>query len=144
MYGYDGSDAEVFDRLDLNKRRALSLLASRLAALDLWRHVRRITNVYGEGGVGCEFVADQTLQSVLVARDDFTTRFARHADAEAGYLERRRPRGSLHLLLMNRAACSWSAHFDAHSPVASPLSVLRHLWHERLRGKRPAWHELQR
>lgn len=142
LYGYDNSDAKVFDWLDLDKQQALLLLALRLDALDVWRFVRCITNVYGAGGVGCEFVAASRLELSIAARKEFTSRFARHADVEAGYLERRRPRGSLHLLLMNRATCLWSAHFDAYSPVASPLSACLHLWHERLRKRHPAWHDL--
>lgn len=51
------SDAEAFDSWTLDKKQALLLLVERLYAKDLWSLVKRVTNVYGEGGVGLEFEA---------------------------------------------------------------------------------------
>ena len=51
------SDAAAFDSWPLDKKQALLLLADRLYAKDLWHLVKRVTNVYGEGGVGLEFEA---------------------------------------------------------------------------------------
>lgn len=144
LYDCGEADGVVFDSLATDKRRALLLIASRYDELDIWRHVRRVTNIYGTGGTGVEFFADNHFTARLDAHPDFTTRFARHRDSSAGYFERRRRRGALHLLRANAEGDSWSAHFDLHSPVASPLSFARHVWHERIRGVCPGWRDFDR
>lgn len=142
IYGFETSDGEIFDRLAHDKQLALQLLVERFVELKIWRFVLRVTNVYGIGGTGFEFVAADDFVEELSRRRDFTSRFARHTDAHRGFYERHRPRLSLHLLEMNEANASWSAHFDLHSPVASPSSLWRHLWHERMRGATPAAAEI--
>ena len=51
------SDAAAFDSWALDKKHALLLLLKRMEAKKLWHLVKRITNVYGEGGVGLQFEA---------------------------------------------------------------------------------------
>ena len=63
------SDAEAFDSWPLDKKQALLLLFDRLHAKDLWNLVKRVSNVYGEGGVGLEFEAWPRIQSTLVRRE---------------------------------------------------------------------------
>ena len=46
------TDAAAFDSWPLDKKQALLLLFDRLYAKGLWNLVKRVTNVYGEGGVG--------------------------------------------------------------------------------------------
>ena len=46
------TDAAAFDSWPTDKKRALLLLVHRLQAKGLWNLVKRVTNVYGEGGVG--------------------------------------------------------------------------------------------
>jgi len=142
MYGFGVSDEEVFDWLAHDKQQALQLLVERFVKLKIWRCVMRLTNVYGIGGIGCEFLATDNFAAELRRSSDFTSRFARHKNAHRGFYERRRPRLVLHLLQMKHLSGRWSAHFDLHSPVASLSSLWRHLWHERLRGATPAATEI--
>lgn len=142
IYGFETSDAEIFDWLEHDKQLALQLLTARFVELKVWRFVLRVTNVYGVGGTGIEFVATDDFAEKLSRRRDFTSRFARHTGAHRGFYERHRSHLSLHLLEMNHANALWSAHYDLHSPVASPSSLWRHLWHERLRGATPAAEEI--
>jgi len=119
------------------------LIMRRLTALNLWSAVRRIDNVYGEGGVGMYFTAWPFLESVLRRRRDFTRWFARHPDNHGGFLERTRPRAALHFLYIDNGERRWNVHFDLHSGVASPASTVRHLVHERLLGRRPDWTQIK-
>jgi hypothetical protein len=41
----------------IDKQQAMMLLVDRLQTKGLWHLVKRITNVYGEGGVGMQFEA---------------------------------------------------------------------------------------
>lgn len=138
IYDFEADDGEVFDWLTPDKQRALKLLVARFVEVNLWRFVLRVTNVYGKGGMGCEFLASDDLLAEMRCRRDFTSRFANHTDAHYGFYERHRPRLALHFLLMDHAKDVWSAHSDLRSPVASPASLVRHLWHERFRGSTPA------
>src|ERR1043165_9544890 len=82
------SDGDAFDSWPLDKKQALLLLLDRLDAKGLLNLVKRVTNVYGEGGVGIEFEASPKIHSTLSARRDFTTRFANHPDTSGGFYEK--------------------------------------------------------
>lgn len=138
---YGGVECEtVFDCLAVDKQRALLILARRFLALDLWDAVRRIENLYGEGGVGMSFSAWPSLRSRLETRRDFTALFASHRHAAKGFIERGTRSASLHLLYSDdRGQKSWEAHFDLYNPWASPLNAWRHLLHEKLHRRTPDW-----
>jgi hypothetical protein len=138
LYGID-DDARAFDALALDKQQSLLIFVRRLCELKLWRAVQRVTNVYGEGGVGIEFVASQELRARLRQSRRFTSRFAAHRDTAEGFYELRRRTAALHFLHLRRGGREWSAHFDLYAPLASPASALRHLWHEKLRRETPNW-----
>ncbi len=142
LYGHaDGRAA--FDALDADKQQALLLFAERLGELDLWREIERIENVYGTGGVGMDLRARPALAQALTAHESFTARFASHGDCAEGFFERGRTRAALHFLRMKGDGALWSIHFDLHAPAASPLSALRHLWSEKLRGETPDWQTIK-
>lgn len=141
LYG-GGSDSAVFDSLAVDKQMALLLFLRRLRNLDLWGEVLKVTNVYGEGGVGVEFVGAPTLKSRLRDDANFTARFATHRRAAEGYFERGKRRGALHVLRARRGGDVWSAHFDLYGPAAGLPSALRHLWYEKLVGTTPGWGEI--
>lgn len=152
---YDQPDDEqAFDALAVDKQQALLILARRFLELDLWEAVRRVENVYGEGGVGMSFAAWPMLKSGLERRGDFTRRLAAHKGTSGGFMERGKTSAALHLLYVdgperangtdnrahtNGAMRRWAAHFDFYNPWASPLSAWRHLLNEKLRGERPDW-----
>jgi hypothetical protein len=139
LYGH-ASDESAFDSLAEDKREALLIFVRRFSRFGLWRWVGRVTNVYGEGGVGIEFVAREEFFAALGSHPRFTPRFAGHGPATAGgFYEKRRARAALHLLRMRAAPGLWAAHFDGHGPLAGPFSLLRHLWHEVVRGRTPGW-----
>jgi hypothetical protein len=138
LYGNE-RDEDAFDNLGVDKQQALLLLSGRLRELRLWSSVRWVENVYGVGGVGMNFRAWPELLSILRRRKDFTARFARHRDNAGGFLERGRPRGSLHFLYQAGAERLWAVHFDLYNPWSSPLGALRHLLYEKLRGETPDW-----
>jgi hypothetical protein len=135
------SDAAAFDALALDKQHALLLLLRRLGRLDLWQMVRRVTNVYGAGGVGLSFDAWPVVLSTLKRRRDFTRLFAKHGDTTGGFYERGRATAVLHFLYVDRppSARTWAVHFDLYSPVHSLLSLLRHVRHEVLAHRPPDW-----
>lgn len=135
------SDRAAFDALALDKQRALLLLLRRLRRLELWQMVRRVTNVYGTGGVGMSFDAWPIVLSTLRRRSDFTRLFAKHRDTTGGFYERGRAAAVLHFLYVDRpqAERAWAVHFDLYSPVHSLLSLLRHVRHELLARMTPDW-----
>jgi hypothetical protein len=141
LYGA-ASDGGAFDALAVDKQQALLIFVETLSRLKLWVEVARVTNVYGEGGVGIEFEAARGFSKRLRRSEVFTTRFARHRDTAEGYREKGRRTAALHFLRARPRARLWSAHFDLYSPNASPLSALRHLWHEKLRARTPGWREI--
>lgn len=150
LYGQSrGGDAGVFDSLACDKQQALLLLTKRLVSLKLWHEVRRVTNVYGEGGVGISFEAAPRLAALLRLRKDFTSLFAGHGGGWQGFRELRRPRAPLHFLYRAgeeggaRLDEEWSVHFDLYNPLSTPLGALRHLYYESLRGVTPDWREIQ-
>jgi hypothetical protein len=136
LYG-GANDAEVFDALTPDKQRALLILARRLLELRLWDAVRRVENLYGEGGVGMHFLAWPNLRSRLRRRAAFSTWFATHRNTSLGFMERGRRLGSLHVLYIE--GCRWEAHFDLYNPWASPANAWRHILHEKIRREVPDW-----
>jgi hypothetical protein len=140
LYG-GARDETIFDALAVDKQQALLILVRRFLTLDLWDAVRRIENLYGEGGVGMNFLAWPFLKSRLERRAEFTTWFARHRNTTVGFIERgTATRAALHLLCRDNAATeSWEAHFDLYNPWTSPLNAWRHLLHEKIRRETPDW-----
>src|ERR1051325_888366 len=124
------SDAAAFDSWPLDKQQALLLLLKRMQAKKLWHLVKKITNVYGEGGVGIQFEAWPMIESTLSRRDDFTRRFANHKDTTGGFYEKERAAAVLHFLFQEGEPRTWYVHFDLHSPVHSPASAWKHLRRE--------------
>lgn len=133
------SDAAAFDSWPIDKQQALLLLMDRMQAKNLWNVVKRVTNVYGEGGVGLQFEAWPMIQSTLERRRDFTRLMANHKDTTGGFYERRRGAAVLHFLFQEGEPRTWYVHFDLYSPVHSPASAFRHLRHEFLGKVRPDW-----
>ena len=133
------SDAEAFDSWALDKKHALLLLFDRMQSKDLWRLVKRVTNVYGEGGVGLQFEAWPMIESTLSRRRDFTRRFANHSDTSGGFYEKQRDVAILHFLFQEGEPRIWYVHFDLYSPINSPGSAWRHLRHEMLSKVKPDW-----
>lgn len=141
LYG-ETSDGAAFGALAVDKQQALLIFVERLGRLKLWAKVTRVTNVYGEGGVGIEFEAARGLSKRLRLSRQFATRFAAHRGTAEGFSEKGRRTAALHFLRPSPRGRSWAAHFDLYAPFASPLSALRHLWHEKLRGRTPRWEEI--
>jgi len=133
------TDAAAFDSWPLDKKQALLLLFHRMYEKGLWNLVRRVTNVYGEGGVGLEFEAWPKIESTLSRRRDFTRRLANHGDTSGGFYEKNRDTVILHFLFQEGEPRRWYVHFDLYSPVHSPRSVFRHLRHEYLGKTKPDW-----
>lgn len=138
MYG-GANDESVFDQLAIDKQQALLILVRRFLILRLWEMVRRVENVYGEGGVGMNFRAWPCVKSTLERRGDFTTWFANHRDTSCGFIERGTRHAALHILCSDSKERRWAAHFDLYNPLASPLNAWRHLLHEKFRGETPGW-----
>jgi hypothetical protein len=138
MYG-GGNDEQVFDSLAVDKQQALLILMRRLQELKLWDSVRRIENLYGEGGVGMNFDAWPLLTSTLARIGGFSSWFAKHKGTAGGFIERRPGRGALHILYRDSGTRHWEAHFDLYSAWASPMNAWRHLLHEKLRKETPDW-----
>jgi hypothetical protein len=141
LYG-QARDESAFDALAVDKQQALLIILRRWRELKLWDTVRRVENVYGEGGVGMNFSAWPLLESTLLRRGNFTTRFATHRDTTKGYLERGRARAALHILYVDDGHRRWAAHFDLYNPWSSPLNAWRHLLHEKIRGETPGWRNI--
>ena len=133
------SDAAAFDSWPLDKKQALLLLLTRMDAKKLWHLVKRITNVYGEGGVGLQFEAWPMIESTLSRRNDFTRLMANHKDTHGGFYEKQRAAAVLHFLFKEGAPRTWYVHFDLFSPVHSPGSAWRHLRHEFMGKVKPDW-----
>lgn len=140
LYGA-ARDEEGFDALAFDKQQALLILMRRFIELKLWETVRRVENVYGEGGVGMNFDAWPMLHSALERRRGFTSRFANHGDTTGGFIERGVGRASLHLLYVDKEGEQrrWAAHFDLYNPWASPANAWRHLLNEKFRHYTPDW-----
>ena len=133
------SDEAAFDSWPIDKQQALVLLAQRLNEISLWHLVKQVTNVYGEGGVGIQFLAWPMIESTLKRRPDFTRRFANHNDTSGGFYEKKRAGAVLHFLFQEGDPRQWYVHFDLHSPVYSFSSAFKHFRHEYIGGVRPDW-----
>jgi hypothetical protein len=133
------SDEDAFNSWTMDKQQALMLLIGRLHEKGLSHLVRQITNIYGEGGVGMQFLAWPMIYSTLSRRRDFTRLFANHKDTTGGFYEKGRRDAVLHFLFQEGNPRTWYVHFDLYSPVHSPASALKHLRHEFLQGVRPDW-----
>lgn len=144
LYGH-ATDESAYDSLAEDKRQALLIFVRRFSRFGLWQGVARVANVWGEGGVGIDFAAREGFDLLLASHPRFTPRFAGHGGKTAGgFYEKRRARAALHFLRMRDAPNSWAAHFDEHGPVAGPVSLLRHVWHEALMGRTPGWRAIRR
>ena len=137
------SDEEAFEALSVAAQQALFLILSRLRAKDLWSLVIRISNVWGEGGVGFEFTAWPMVKSTLSRRKDFTTLFANHRDTNGGFYEKGRAGSVLHFLYVDGTPRKWSLHFDLYNPIHSPVCTWLHLRHEVLSKVKPDWRMVQ-
>lgn len=133
------TDAAAFESWPIDKQQALLLLLDRIHAKGLWHVVKRISNVYGEGGVGLQFEAWPMIESTLVRRRDFTRLMANHKHTTGGFYEKKRGAAILHFLFQEGEPRTWYVHFDLYSPVHSPGSVYRHLRHEFLGKVKPDW-----
>jgi hypothetical protein len=133
------SDSAAFDSWGTDKQQALLLILHRLRAKQLWHLVKKITNVYGQGGVGMGFLAWPMIESSLMRRRDFTRLFANHKDTTAGFYEKGRSEAVLHFLYQEGDPRQWYVHFDRFSPVYSPVSALKHFRHEFLGDLKPDW-----
>lgn len=140
---YGEEDRRAFDVLAVDKQQALLLFGERLRALNLWPEIVSVENVYGLGGVGLNIRARPTLAATLAAHERFSSRFAAHGDTAGGFYETGRARAALHFLRMHGDAPLWSIHFDLHSPAGTPLSLLRHFWHESWRKETPDWRAIK-
>jgi hypothetical protein len=133
------TDAAAFDSWPVDKQQAMLLVLGRLQAKSLWHLVKQIADVYGEGGVGIQFVAWPMIESTLSRRKDFTRLFANHKDTSGGFYEKNRSEAVLHFLFQEGDPRRWYVHFDRYSPVHSIFSALRHLRHEFIGGLTPDW-----
>jgi hypothetical protein len=138
------SDEEAFASLSVDKQQALLLISARLRVLGLWELIRKVTNVYGEGGVGIEFIPWPLMKVTLSRRRDFTHRFAKHRDTTGGFYETGRASAILHFLYVVGEPWKWYVHFDLYSPIHSPFSALSHFRHEFFGKVRPDWRTIQR
>jgi len=133
------TDAAAFDSWPLDKKQGMLLLLERLESKGLWHLVKRVTNVYGEGGVGLGFEAWPMVESTLSRRDDFTRFLANHKGTSGGFYERKRREAILHFLFQEGEPRRWYVHFDLYSPVYSLASALKHFRYELLGKLRPDW-----
>jgi hypothetical protein len=138
------SDEAAFNGLAIDKQQTLLIMAARLKAKDLWQVIRKIENVYGEGGVGLAFDAWPIVESTLRTRKDFTSFLANHKDTTAGFYEKGRADAVLHFLFVEGVPRKWYVHFDLYSPVYSPLSALKHLRYEFIGKLTPDWRMIQK
>lgn len=141
MWGAE-TDEAAFNSWAPDKKYALLLLLHRMRVKELWHLVKRIDNVYGEGGVGLQFEAWPMIESTLARRADFTRRFANHNDTAGGFYEKGRDEAVLHFLFQEGKPRIWYVHFDLYSPVHSPGSAWKHLRFEFLSKTKPDWRRI--
>ena len=133
------SDEAAFNSWTLDKKHGMLLLLKRMEFKGLWGLVKRVTNVYGEGGVGLQFEAWPMIESTLKRRSDFTRLFANHKDTAGGFYEKHRRDAVLHFLFQEGQPRTWYVHFDLYSPVHSPRSMWKHFRHEFVGKVKPDW-----
>lgn len=147
LYGQP-NDRAAFDALAPDKQQALLIISRRLRELSLWWCVRRVENVYGEGGVGMNFSAWPALRAALARHPLFTPRWADHGDSAGGFRERGRKFAALHFLRAwakpGEEFPRWSVHFDLYNPLASPANALRHWVREARRSETPDWQTIDK
>lgn len=138
------TDGAAFDSWTVDKKQGMLLLLHRLQSKGLWHLVKKVTNVYGEGGVGLQFEAWPMIESTLKRRRDFTRLFANHKDTTGGFYERQRGDAVLHFLFQEGEPRTWYVHFDLYSPVHSPGSMWNHFRHEFVGKVTPDWRMIAR
>jgi hypothetical protein len=136
------SDEAAFNNFPEDKQQALLILVSRLGEKGLWQVIRKIDNVYGEGGVGIGFSAWPVIISTLKRRKDFTRFMANHKGT-GGFYERGRPDAVLHFIYEDGLPQKWCVHFDLYSPVHSLLSAFKHLRFEFFGKLTPDWRMIE-
>lgn len=137
------SDEAAFNNFALDKQQALLIILWRLREKEIWQVVKKIDNVYGEGGVGIGFYAWPFIISTLTRRKDFTRLMANHKDTTGGFYEKGRADSVLHFLWVDGEPQKWYVHFDLYSPVHSPASALKHLRYEFIGKLTPDWRMIQ-
>lgn len=137
------TDEAAFDGCAVDKQQTLLLLVSRLQAKKIWHVIRKIDNVYGEGGVGIGFSAWPLVESTLRGRKDFTRFLANHKDTTGGFYEKGRAEAVLHFLYVEGEPRKWYVHFDLYSPVHSLASAFKHLRYEFIGKLTPNWRMIQ-
>jgi hypothetical protein len=137
------SDEDAFNGCPVDKQQTLLLMVARLREKNLWHIIRKIDNVYGEGGVGIGFSAWPIAESTLSHRKDFTSFMANHKDTTGGFYEKGRAEAVLHFLYVDENPRKWYVHFDLYSPVHSPVSAFKHLRHEFIGKITPHWRMIQ-
>jgi hypothetical protein len=138
------TDEAAFNSCAVHKQQTLLIMVSRLQAKSLWQVIRKIDNVYGEGGVGISFTAWPFVKSTLAGRKDFARFLANHQGTTGGFYEKGRADAILHFLYVDGKPEKWYVHFDLYSPVYSPVSALKHLRYEFLGKLTPDWRMIQR
>jgi hypothetical protein len=137
------SDEAAFNGCAVDKQQTLVIMVSRLHSKGLWHVIRKIDNVYGEGGVGISFSAWPLVESTLRGRKDFTSFMANHKDPHGGFYEKGRADAVLHFLYVEGTPRKWYVHFDLYSPVHSPVSAFNHLRYEFIGKLTPDWRMIQ-
>ena len=143
LWGAPG-DEEAFDRLSVDGQQALLLIWTRLTAKGLWATVRKISKIWGLGGVGFEFIAWPMIESTLSRRRDFTRFFANHRNTDGGFYEKGRAQSVMHFLYVEGTDRQWSFHFDLYNPLYSPLMAWKHVRHEVFSSVKPDWQAIKR
>ena len=138
------TDEAAFNACAVDKQQTLLIMVTRLKEKRLWQVIKKIDNVYGEGGVGIGFTAWPFIISTLSRRKDFTRRFANHNDTTGGFYEKGRGAAVLHFLYVAGNPQKWYVHFDLYSPVHSPASMFKHVRHEFLGKLTPDWRLIQK
>ena len=142
LFGWPAT-SEVFESLAVDRQQALLQILRRFQQLKFWEAVRRITNVYGEGGVGIEFSSWPILRSTLERRRDFTGLLAGHRNNDGGFRERKKQPGpALHIVMVKKEANLWAAHFDLYDPLRSLGDLWRHIYREGWRHEVPNWYQI--
>ncbi|SRR6266487_5679315 len=136
-------DERAFNSLSVDKQQTLLLIMRRMRAHELWHVLRKIENVYGEGGVGIGFSAWPLIESTLMRRQNFTRLFANHKDTSGGFYEKGRAEAVLHFLYQEGPPRRWYVHFDLFSPVHSLASAVKHIRYEFLGKLRPDWRVIE-
>lgn len=138
------SDEAAFNGCAVDKQQTLLIMVSRLQLKGLWQVIRKIDNVYGEGGVGIGFSAWPLVESTLRGRRDFTSLMANHKDTTGGFYEKGRADAVLHFLFVEGTPRKWYVHFDLYSPVHSLVSAFNHVRYEFIGKLTPDWRMIQK